>query len=552
MTGSDTEVFRIGQCRIYPGTGVIERDGQQVQLEPKVMALLCHLVDNAGLTLSREQLFEALWPGVVVTDDTLTQAMIKLRKALGDSARKPRYIQTIPKRGYRLAATVEAEAPNPRRLFSGVRPRRFVYLLAALLLVGGTWFYRFVDDLNSHADGTAITQDIGMDTKPSLMVEPFRLLDDDTSQAYLAQGITNNLIVDLSGLSGLWVIGPRSVSEQTEHSSIDHQAVGYRVSGEVQRVGEQLRITVHLADVEQNRQLWSQRYRVPMDDLFDLQVEMTQQIASTLSLKVSEEERRRLARRYTRNTQAYEYFLQAQSLLLVRLKPENERAQSLYRQAIALDPSFSRAYAGLALSMAAEYRNQWTVDGDAALERARALAKTALQIDPDIPEVYWVLAYVSAQQRQHQKALNLLQKAISLDRSYADAYALMGGINTYLGQSDKSPPLLRTAIRLNPQAGYLYYLLLGRAYFYLGDWEQARINLNEALMRNPANLETRIYLAAVMESSGAHDDAVWQVNEIQSLQTHFDPLAWLQTYPMTDNSQRERLHTALTQIAARE
>ena len=145
------------------------------------------------------------------------------------------------------------------------------------------------------------------------------------------------------------------------------------------------------------------------------------------------------------------------------------------------------------------------------------MARTALEIDPEIPEVYWVLAYVSTQQRQHEKAIGLLRKAISLDRSFADAYALMGGISTYVGRPEETLGPIRTAIRLNPDAGYLYYLLLGRAYFFLNDVEQARINLNEASERNPTNLETRIYLAAVLESTGDHEGAVWEMEEILAL-----------------------------------
>ncbi|MCW8950946.1 MAG: tetratricopeptide repeat protein, partial [Sedimenticola sp.] len=314
------------------------------------------------------------------------------------------------------------------------------------------------------------------------------------------------------------------------------------------RSGDQLRVYVDLIEVESGRQLWAERYQRPFNDLFKLQTEISQQIATTLSLKVSEAEQLRLAHRYTTNVQAYELFLKAQSLLLVREEAANNQARQIYRQAIALDPSFARAYAGLALSAAADYRNQWAANGEIALQRAKTMARTALQINPDIPEVYWVLAYVNAQQRQHDKALRLLSKAISLDHSFADAYALMGGIHTYTGHPDETPNLLRTSNRLNPDAGYLYYLLLGRAYFYTGDWEQSLINLNEALDRNPTNLEARIYLAAVMESMGNHQDAIWEADEIRSLQDDFNIDIWLNTYPMTSADLTQKLRHFLVPL----
>jgi len=385
------------------------------------------------------------------------------------------------------------------------------------------------------------------DGLPTLTVEPFKLLGEDESDAYLAQGLRYDLITDLSKLSGLLVIGSRSIMGQKSDPSAIYRAK-YRVQGEVQRVDNELRVHVHLSDAENGQQLWSERYLRPIDNLFQIQEAVSRQIVSTLAIKVDEEEQWRLAQRYTTSVQGYELFLRAQSLLLVRRARENEEARGLFRQAIAMDPSFARAYGGLALSFAADYRNQWTLDGAAALQRANAMARTALEIDPEIPEVHWVLAYVSAQRREHAQAIGLLRKAVSLDQSFADAYALMGGVKTYMGQPAETLPLMRTAIRLNPDAGYLYFLLLGRAYFFLGDWEQALININEALARNPTNLETRIYLAASCEASGQHEEAVWQREEILSLQPDFTTAAWLLTYPMSDREQLSQLSSLLQQL----
>jgi len=512
------------------------------------MALLCHLAENAGDTLSREQLFEALWPGVIVSDDTLTQAIIKLRKALGDSARNPRYIQTVPKRGYRLLASVESVSDEV-----GIAPlkgRRWVYYFAVgLVLVVGAVITAYIlpGDVTETSADLVTAPDKSPDGLPTLTVQPFTLIGEDRAHAYLAQGLTFDLITDLSKLSGLWVIGSRSIMGQRNAES-ETVPARYQVSGEVQRSNGQLRVNVHLLDRETNRQIWSERYNRPFENLFQIQEEISRYIASTLALKVSEAEQLRLAHRYTKNIQAYEYLLRAQALLLIRMQGENEKARRLYRQAIDLDPSFARAYAGLALSFAADYRNQWAADGDEALEQARRMARTALQINPEIPEVYWVLAYVNTQRREHERALGLLRKAVSLDQSFADAYALMGGISTYLGRPEETPGLLRTAIRLNPDAGYLYFLLLGRAYFYLQDWEQARINLNQALVRNSASLEGHIYLAAAMEMAGDHEDALWEAEEIRSLQGNFNLDAWLRTYPMTDRRQTNQLLTALAPL----
>ena len=191
--------------RVHPASNELRRGDDTIQLEPKVMALLVHLVQNAGSMVSREQLFDAVWPGVVVSDDTLTQAVTKLRKAFGDNARQPRYIQTVPKRGYRLCAAVNL-APTTTPAPSATAGRRLLpLLLGALALLAILVVIFFVVDVGDTnlPDETHSGKDPA-DALPALTVQPFRLLGDDMSQAHLAQGLTYDLITDLSKLSGLW------------------------------------------------------------------------------------------------------------------------------------------------------------------------------------------------------------------------------------------------------------------------------------------------------------------------------------------------------------
>jgi tetratricopeptide (TPR) repeat protein len=176
------------------------------------------------------------------------------------------------------------------------------------------------------------------------------------------------------------------------------------------------------------------------------------------------------------------------------------------------------------------------------------MAETARQIGPDIPETYWALGYIEAQRRNHKEALAQLSKAVRLNPSYADAYAFMGGIYTYLGRPVESLPLLRTAQRLDPESGYLYYLLLGRAYFFLNDYDQARINLAEALARNAANLEAHVYLAAVMAKQNDAAGASWEADEIRALQPDFQVSTWMGTYPLSGAALRKSLAEPLQSI----
>jgi len=533
--------LQIGDWRFSPALNRLLGDDSEIQLEPKAAGVLAILAERAGELVSRQELLDSVWAGTVVSDDALTQVIIKLRKAFGDSSRKPSYVRTIPKKGYCLVAPVSVlditpESPvGPVTVRLSEAPLGYKKPLAfgILALVLFAWFLL----RPSHEP----TYDLAVDDEASsIAVLPFEATSESEREQRFARGIAAELNTDLSALPHLWVIN-------TTLDSGQKIAARYVVTGNVQQAGEHLDVHVRLLETATQRQLWSQRYAKPLRDLFEIQRTISRDVTQQLSLKVSAADMQRLARRYTPSLQAYEAFLNGQSQLLLRQQEANSEARYWYRQAIEADPNFARAYAGLALSHAADYRNRWVDDGGTALQQAQEMAQSGAQIDPNISEVYWVLGYVAAQKREHDSAIVHLEKALELDRSYADAYALMGGINTYRGKPGHSVGQLRQALRLNQTAGYLYYLLLGRAYFFTDQYEQALINLNESLARNPVNLEARIYLMATALMQGDQDGAEWQKDEIQSNVEQFDPENWLATYPMTDQVQIEKLRRTFAQ-----
>lgn len=532
----------IGDWSVEPTLDALQRGGETVRLEPKAMELLVALASRPGEVVSREELLSAVWPGVVVGDEALSQAVTKLRKALGDDVRAPIYIETISKRGYRLIAPVKpladrpgaemAAAPAPGKPHLRQRAALIGFLVALVAL--GTYLWQ--SQRAASLSGRQTQDEPGADRLsklPTVTVTPFDSLSDDPAQVYLARGITADLATDLSRLAGLRVIGASRGR--------------YLVSGSVQRAADHLKVNVRLTDSTTGQQLWSERYEKSVGDLFAVQDEIVARLVAALPVKLSEAERSRLARRYTRNLEAYDYFLRGQAALLTRTHEDNQTAREMYRKALALDPAFARAYAGLALTHAADYRNQWTDGGPQALARAFELAETAARIDPEIVEVQWVLAYVHAQSRRHEQAIAHLNRAIALDPSFADAYALLGSIQTYIGQPAKAISLVRTAIHLNPDAGYLYFLVLARAYLFQGDAEQALINLKEALSRNAANLESQVYLVATLALAGDEDTARWKAEELRALEPDFSIGKWLKSYPMTDEEQKQRLTRLLGQ-----
>lgn len=550
---ADASGLRIGEWRVDPATNRLSRGGETLHLEPKAMDVLLLLARRAGEVISREELLATVWSGSVVGDDTLTQAVIKLRKALGDDTRSPSYIETIAKRGYRLIATVRAgqgDAPVSSSR-SGERPasasvshtRRLAWAagLALLIAVAAVAYFTALGPLRLARELPAppAVETATFGNMPTITVLPFDSLGED-SPDYLARGIAADLATDLAQLSEIRVI--RAPLEAGLSGATGTRAVSrYVVSGNVQPGPDNIKINVWLLDAASGRQLWAERYVRPRRDLIALQEEIVDHLVRALAVKVSETERRRLASSHTRNLEAYDLFLRAYAAHLTHQPDDNRQARELYRQAAALDPGFARAYAGLAMTYANDYRYQWSSAGADALKHAMELANTAREINPDVREVYWVLAYVHMQRHQPAQALQHLKRAIALDPSYADGYGLMGAVYGYAGEPAKALPPLRYGVRLNPDAGYLYYMAVGEAYFFLGETEQALLNLNKALARNPANLETRVFLAATHAARGDAEAAQWAAEEIRMLAPGFVLPAWLETSPLTDSRQKRRV-----------
>jgi len=554
--------LQIGEWWADPATNELGRASETLRVEPKAMEVLMVLAGRPGGVVSREELLSLVWPGVVVGDEALTQSIIKLRRALGDNPRSPVYIETISKRGYRLIAPVRnvGAAPAARADEAIVsppqpsaRPRDRVLLpalvagVALAILAAGTYFYPSSPGPAQVAVTDPDAPNVWDTPKTALVtvtVEPFEWLGASDEHAYLARGISTDLMTALARFSGLRLV---SASSAKPGSTMERNA-RYLVSGNVQRESETLRVNVHLIDARTNEQLWSERFERPFRDLFTVQDEIIRGLVEKLPGKVSDAERQRLAKRYTHSLEAYEYFLRGQALFMVRRTEDNEQARSHFRKALELDAKFARAYASLAMTHAMDYRLRPSGDSPPSLVRAFELAESARLIDPDIPEIHWALGFVHVQSRRHDRAIESLRKALELDRSYADAYALMGGIHTYTGQPTKAIPLLRTAMRLNPDGGYLYFQILGRAYLFENDIEQALINLREASARNPVDLETRVYLAAAMVAAGDRRGAEWEAEEIRALDAGFSMRRWLETYPMTSTEHKERLSGLLAKV----
>ncbi len=527
-TRASSRSFQVGDWLVDPAAGQIARDGRAFKLEPKVMEVLSYLAERQGELVTREDLERDVWKGAVVSYDSITTAVIKLRKALSDDARQPRYIATIPKRGYRLIAAVqecaveaEAEAEKPAGASgpasgpTASSPSLSRWLLGALvlmLLLGlGVLFYQ---DKQAQ-DGSALTS-----SPPSIVVLPFTNLSGDPDQSSFADGMTDDMITDLSRLSGLQVIAANTSftykDKQVQPQQLRAElAVDLVLDGSIRRQGDVMRINARLVDAGSGFQKWAASYDRPTSQVFEVQDEVTQSIVEALALRISDKEKKRLAQRSTDNLKAYDAFLEGQALSKLGTMESNQQAQRAYLRAIELDPSYGRAYGALAFTMAVAFRRGWTDTPLETMARALDLAKRGVALDGSIPQTHWALGYVYLMRKELEQAESAAMGSIAVAPNYADGYGLLALINNNLGRPDKAIEQIHKGVQLNPYYTWDYPYNLGRAYYTLGRYEEAIAALEQAVERNENAAPIKLYLITSYVRVGRQGDAEWQAEELQ-------------------------------------
>lgn len=462
---SNGEPFVIAGWRVDSASLRISNDKKTIKLEPKAMAVLDYLACRPGTVVSRRELEETVWEGTIVGYDALSNAIIKLRKALGDKARKPHIIETIAKTGYRLIAEVNFSRENS-------------------------------------LTQSVVSGEPSPTTKPSIAVLPFDNMSGDPEQEYFSDGITEDIITELSRFHDLFVIARHS-SFAFKNKSMDIADIGnqlgiqYIVEGSVRKSGARVRISAQLIEVATGKHIWADRYDRDLEDIFTVQDEVVRIITSTMEGRVGHARQGRATNKLASNMDAYDWFAQGRELFHNTTSEENVLACEMFEKVISLEPDFAPAHAFLAEAYIRDWFSYWNEPLETVYDRAWTSAKQSLLLDETDSRCQTAMSVAYLFSGDHEQALFRLNKALALNPGDTHALTYISRYEMFLGNWERSIELIEEARRYDPFGIYDWSLVT--AYFVAHDYDKA-IHLMRTL-QNPAPTML-IGMAAVYAQAG--------------------------------------------------
>jgi DNA-binding winged helix-turn-helix (wHTH) protein/TolB-like protein/Flp pilus assembly protein TadD len=486
-------IYQFGPFQLDTAEQTLSCEEKPVALTGKAFQTLLVLVENSGRTVTKDDLLSSVWPDTFVEELTLAQNISTLRKALGDDKSDSKYIQTVPRRGYRFVAPViqldeshaqatanipaeqehlysnqTADVSSRRQAWKSSRLRWAIALvgLSVLAVAAGVYLFR----------GNTRNVDQGAQVK-SIAVLPFRPLTGGEGDEALQLGMADALITKLSNIKQI-VVRPTSSILKYSNTTQDpvvagrEQMVDSLLEGKVQRSGERIRVTVQLIRVSDGKPLWADTFDETFTNIFAVQDSISQQVAQRLVAQLTGEEQRQLAKRYTDNTEAYQLYVKGRFFWNKFNKDGLNKAIDYFKQAIAVDPNYALAYEGLSVSYNVQGAigvlppaQTWT--------EARWTAEKAVALDDSLAEGHSALGAVKLlYEWDWPGADRELKRAIELNPNNAEAHELSGYYYWVTGQLDTAIAELRRAQELAPLSAIIT-LDVAQALYYQGRYDEA-------------------------------------------------------------------------------
>jgi TolB-like protein/class 3 adenylate cyclase/thioredoxin-like negative regulator of GroEL len=463
--------------------------------------------------------------GICISGSAYDQ--IKNKLALGYDYLGEHTVKNIaePVRVYRVGIEAGPAALRVRRE-KRVGPRQWQWVamvVAALVGAGAVMIWDYYQRKRTPPVEVASVERMAfqLPDKPSIAVLPFVNLSENPKQEYFADGMTDDLITDLSKISDLFVIARNSAFTYKGkpvkiRQVAEELGVRYVLEGSVRKVDNRVRINAQLIDATTGGHLWAERYDGEMGDVLALQDRITGKIVSALAVKLTAGEQEQIARKYTDNIAAYDAFLQGRAHYVRRTPNDFAEAVRYFKKAIELDPNYDRAYAALALTYWESQHNFWSQRFGVPWYEARMEAERYLQTAMKTPTalVYQVASKMLIDSHEHEEAIARAQRGIALDSNDANGYLAMAYALIHAGRPEEALDFVKTAMRLDPNYPAYYLFVLGLAHFNMERFEDAADSFERALKSNPINYVPLIHLAAAYAHLGRKQEAAAAIQEL--------------------------------------
>jgi len=554
--------LRFGAYEFDLRAGELRKHGMRIKLQEQPCQILAILLEHRGEMVTREELQSRLWPSntFVDFDHSLNTAVMRLREALSDSSENPRFIETLPRRGYRFVAPVEEKSaplieshpPQTARLGASptanpnenpalslaspefpataakksdrvLRPRLFSLTIFLIVIVLAASFgFRYLP-----RPSVAVAPQGRM---TSLVVLPFENLSADKDQAYFADGMTDELIAHLAKIRSLRVISRTSSMEyKGTHKALSQIArdlnVDSVVEGTVLRSGDRVRITAELVQVATDRHLWAETYESQLGDILTLQSHVASAIVNEIRVKLTPEDQVRLATTRPVSTQSYENYLKGRYYWNKRSQEGLTKAIDYFQLAIEKDPNYALAYAGLAdcYSIIGS-AIVGTVPASGVAPKARAAALKSLELDDTLAEAHTSLATVRFNYDwDWNAAASGFRRAVELNPSYATAYQRNSLYLMSMGRTSESIAEMNRAHDLDPLSISMNFSLGWRLYM-AREYDQAIEQLRNTIDMDPAFVLPHLVLGQAYEQKKAYDQAIAELRRATELSLGSPPV----------------------------
>ncbi len=492
-------------------------------LTPRVFETLLFLVQHSGVVLDKERLMEAVWPDSIVEENNLSQNISSLRRVFGETPGSHHYIVTVPGRGYRFVAEVRRPAAPiiPETKSAPVEPevtseatsspaRNFppLLLIGLGVLVFALVAYLLWSTKTQNPEPRTAARAI---SEKSIAVLPFDNLSRDPENAYFTDGIKDEILTRLSKISDLKVISRTSTQKfKSSPENIGQIArqlgVANILEGSVQKSGETVRITVQLIHAQTDTHLWAETYDRKLTDMFVIESEVAQRIATSLEATLSAPEKQALAAKPTGNVEAYQTYLKGRYYWNKRTDEAFAKAGEYFQKSIAIDPKYAPAYSGL--SDAYQFAAFNSPARAELYAKAREAAKKALQLDPTLAEPHASLGLIAMNYDWDWPAADReFRRAIELNPNYATAHHWYAEYLIALGRADDSLTEIKRARELDPLS-LIINTDIGKILYYARRYDEAIAQLQDTRKIDPDFEQTQIWLGSVYATTGRYDAAI--------------------------------------------